>query len=107
MNDVQYVEAARKFAERVVIEGGQGVEQRVVYAFRAVMSRHPSDRELQSLTTLFRETLAEFQGNSEAAGLLLATGESPRNEQIEPVELAAWTMVANLILNLDETLTKG
>jgi len=107
MNDVQYVEAARKFAERVISEGGTSVEERVTFAFRSVMARKPKAAEMQSLTTLLTEYLSEFRKSPDAATKLLSAGESPRNEQLEANELAAWTMVTHLLLNLSESVTKG
>lgn len=107
MNDVQYVEAARKFAERVLSEGGSSVEERVTFAFRSVVARRPNSAEMQSLTTLLTEYLSEFRKSPDAAAKLLAAGESPRNEQLDANELAAWTMVTHLLLNLSESVTKG
>ncbi|MFT5324398.1 MAG: mono/diheme cytochrome c family protein [Planctomycetaceae bacterium] len=107
MNDVQYVEAARKFAERVISEGGGSVEERVTFAFRSVVARQPNATELQSLTTLLTEYLSEFRKSPDAATKLLSAGESPRNEQLDANELAAWTMVTHLLLNLSESVTKG
>ncbi len=107
MNDVQFIEAARKFAERVMLEGGTGIDQRVSFAFRSVLTRQPNDTERQSLARLFQDYRAEFQEHSESATKLLSIGESPRNEQLDANELAAWTMVTHLLLNLSETVTKG
>jgi len=107
MNDVQFVEAARKFAERVMTEGGTQVNQRVAFAVRTVLARHPSDAELQSLTNLFNDVLSDFQTNPDSASSLLSAGDSPVNKQLNPNELAAWTMVTHLLLNLSETVTKG
>ncbi len=107
MNDVQFVEAARKFAERVITEGGSSVEERVTFAFRSVVARKPNAAELQSLTTLLTEYLSEFRKSPDSATKLLSAGESPRGEQFEANELAAWTMVTHLLLNLSESVTKG
>lgn len=107
MNDVQYVEAARKFAERVITEGGTTVDERVTFAFRSVVARRPNSTEMQSLTTLLTEYLSDFKSNPEFATKLLSAGESPRNEQLDANELAAWTMVTHLLLNLSESVTKG
>lgn len=107
MNDVQYVEAARKFAERVLTEGGTSVEERVTFAFRSVVARKPNAAEMQSLTTLLTEYFSEFRKTPDAAVKLLAAGESPRNEQLDMNELAAWSMVTHLLLNLSESVTKG
>ena len=107
MNDVQFVEAARKLAERVMIEGGSGVQDRITFAFRSVLARHPSPSELGSLTQLFDDYHAELAADPEAAKKLLAAGESPRTESLDVIELGTWTMIAHLLLNLSETVTKG
>jgi Protein of unknown function (DUF1553)/Protein of unknown function (DUF1549)/Planctomycete cytochrome C len=107
MNDVQYVEAARKFAERVMMEGGTGVDERMTFAFRSTLSRGPTAGESQSLTSLFEDCLSSFRNDPESATRFLSAGESPQSEQLEPSELAAWTMVTHLLFNLSETVTKG
>jgi len=107
MNDVQYVEAARKFAERVMMLGGSTSDQRVTFAFQSVLNRQPAETERQSLSNLYEEYLSQFRSDPEAATKLLAAGESPRNNQLDPVEQAAWTMVTHLLLNLSETVTRG
>jgi hypothetical protein len=107
MNDVQFFEAARKFAECVISDGGSDVRQRITFAFRSVLARHPSPSELDSLTQLFHDYHAELTENPEIAPKLLAAGESPRNESLDANELGTWTMIAHLLLNLSETVTKG
>ena len=107
MNDVQYIEAARKFAERVISEGGQNVDQRITFAFSSVLARQPSPSELVTLTQLLIDYHAEFKDNPESATKLVTTGESPRNESLDVSEMGAWTMITHLLLNLSETLTKS
>jgi hypothetical protein len=107
MNDPTYVEAARKLAERMLIEGGSSPPERIVFAFRLTTARSPSERELAVLERIYREQLQAYQQNPESATKLLSVGESPRNEQLDVLELAAWSMVASVILNLDEAVTKG
>lgn len=107
MNDVQFVEAARRFAERTVVEGGDNPASQLSWAFRRVLSRRPSETELKSLLSLYEEYRTEFTANPEAAMKLLAVGESARNEQLNAANVAAWTMVTHLILNLSETVTRG
>ncbi|MEO2025163.1 MAG: PSD1 and planctomycete cytochrome C domain-containing protein [Fuerstiella sp.] len=107
MNDVQYVEAARKFAERVITEGGTSVDDRVIFAFRSVLNRRPNTTELQSLTNLYEEYLSLFRGDPESAAKFLSAGESPLSDLLDPKELAAWSMVTHLLLNLSETVTRG
>ena len=113
MNDVQYVEAARKLAERVVMEA-RGVREgtavspadRLSHAFRLATARQPTADESAVLLASFQAHLAKYQGDKPAAEKLIAIGESKRNESLDATELAAYTLVCNLILNLDEVVTK-
>ena len=107
MNDVQFIEAARKFAERVLREGGAGIEERARFAFRSLVARRPGESELKTLSRLFNEYLEQFKADPGAAPKLLSVGESPRDQKLDVNELAAWTMVTHLLLNLSETVTKG
>jgi hypothetical protein len=106
MNDVQFFEAARKLAERVMLEGGQTPQSRIVYGFRLATARPPDPSELGVLKRQYQTHWAEFQHDEPAARRIIEVGESPRDGSLDLRELAAWTMVANLLLNLDETLTK-
>ena len=107
MNDVQFVEAARKFAERILKQDGKTDAERITFAFRSVLSRAPNPTELKSITALLSESRAEFVKEPKSAMQLLAAGESRRDEALDANELAAWTMVTHLVLNLSETVTKG
>ena len=107
MNDVQFVEAARTFAERVLKEGGTTNDERITFAFRSAVAREPTATEIATITALLNESVAEFLKEPEAAKLLLASGESPRDESLDANELAAWTMVTHLVLNLSEIVTKN
>ena len=107
MNDVQFVEAARKFAERVMNEGGISTNDRIDFAFRSLLSRKPTQNEILSLSNLLEEYLSQFNGDPESAKKLLSAGESPQNEQLNSSELAAWTMITHLLLNLSEAVTRG
>jgi hypothetical protein len=106
MNDPTYVEAARKLAERMMSEA-QDDKQRIAFAYRLAMARAPKASETEVLLKLYRGQLASFRQNAAAAKKLLRVGESELNSKLDPAELAAWTMVASAILNLDETITKG
>ena len=86
---------------------GTGVEVEFAYGFRLATARRPDPEELGVLLRQYETHLTEFRQDAESAGRGVAAGESPREEALDVGELAAWTMVANLILNLDETLTKG
>jgi hypothetical protein len=107
MNDVQFVEAARCFAERVLLESGEDIDDRLIFAFRAATSRLPDAGELDILRTTFGEQLASFEADGDSALALISVGESPIGTQFDVAELAAWTMLTNLILNLDEVVTRG
>src|SRR5262249_17601004 len=106
LNDKQYVEAARKLAERMMLEGSASPAERAAFGFRLATSRKPSASELTVLLKVYESELAEVQADADAAARLLADGDAKRNEALDVNDLAAWTMVANLILNLDETVTK-
>jgi hypothetical protein len=107
MNDPTYVEAARKFAERILREGGNTTASRLAFAFQSVTSRPPSDAELAVLGRVLDRQRAAFREHPEAAKKLLASGESLADATLDPAELAAWAMVASAILNTDEAVTKG
>ncbi|HJT31804.1 MAG TPA: DUF1553 domain-containing protein [Pirellulales bacterium] len=106
MNDPTYVEAARKLAERVLGQAG-GVDERLAQMFRLVLARGLNAREAAVLRRILDEQFARFRDDTDAALKLLSVGESPRDERIEPAELAAWATVASIILNLDEAVTRN
>jgi len=106
LNDPTYVEAARAMAQRALREGGKDVNSRIVYAFRLALARKPSARELKVLRNLLTQQMANYRREMKAADELLRVGESKADDKIDRAELAAWTVVASAILNLDETVTK-
>jgi len=107
MNDEQFVEASRAFAQRIMTEGGTTVAERAAFAFRSATTRYATADELAVLTELHQAHLAKFQGDKEAAAKLIQIGESKPDDRLDPSELATWTMIGNLLLNLDETVTKN
>jgi Protein of unknown function (DUF1553)/Protein of unknown function (DUF1549)/Planctomycete cytochrome C len=107
LNDTQFVEAARFFAERVIRDGGTTPEERLTYAFRLATARRPIANELAVLVDVFHSQLAKYKGDAEAAKKLLDVGAKKSDlTKTDPSELAAYTMAASMILNLDETITK-
>jgi hypothetical protein len=106
MNDPTYVEAARALAQRALLEGGKDEKRRIVYAFRLATARTPSGREIGVLRELLKGRRSAFAADRRSALRLIAVGESSRDSRLDPAELAAWTTVASVILNLDETITK-
>ena len=107
MNDPQYVEAARFLAQRTVKEGGRTTQERASFVFEIATARAPSDAELAALLSTYEDHHAQFLTDREGASQLIAIGETPPDPTLDTAELAAWTMVANLVLNLDEVITKG
>jgi hypothetical protein len=107
LNDPQFVEASRAFAQRILLEGGSTVESRIRYAFRLATARLPDQGETEVLESLLSEQLGEFRGNPAAATDLLAVGQFRHDPALDAAELAAWTTVATVLLNLDETVTKS
>ena len=105
MNDVQYVEAARGFAEWITTQGTGPLEHQVEKAMIRAVARKPDPTETQWLVTQWQDHHKHFQAHPEEATALVTTGEAPRLSAITAPELAAWTMIANLLLNLDEALT--
>jgi len=106
MNDPTYIEASRKLAERLMKEA-KSDKDRVTLAYRLAMGRAPKAEEIRVLLKLYEEQLKAYRANDQAASKLLGVGESGRNESLNQAELAAWTVVASTVLNLDETVTKG
>ena len=107
MNDPTYVEAARHLAQRLLNEAGPDADARAIRGFRLATARVPSAQERTVLVELFNEQLRQYQSNPEQAEKLLAVGDSPVDESLDRAELAAWTIVASVLLNLDETITRG
>jgi hypothetical protein len=106
LNDPSYVEAARVFAERIIQEGGESVTERINWAYQWTLSRMPQPKELEIITSLYEKHQAEYTADLDAANALVSTGEAPMTEGVAPDELAAWTSVARVILNLHETIMR-
>jgi hypothetical protein len=106
LNDPTYVEASRKLAERLLAEA-KSDKDRVGLGFRLATARPPKAAETKVLLDLLNQQLALYRAEPAAALKLLKVGESGRDEKTDSAQLAAWTMVASAILNLDETVTKN
>ena len=100
MNDVAFVEAARMLGERMMNEGG------ISGGVRLVLAREPKPRESKILAAALDRFRASFAKDPAAAQKLISQGDSKPNANLDPVELAAYTSLGSLLLNLDETLTK-
>ncbi|SFS13105.1 Concanavalin A-like lectin/glucanases superfamily protein [Granulicella pectinivorans] len=106
MNDVQWVEASRALAERVIVEGGKKPEERIRYMSEIVLSHTPTPQMQGVLTASLTQMEQHYGADPAAAQKLVAVGEKKRNPAIPAPELAAWTMVASEMMNLDETVNK-
>ncbi len=106
MNDPTYVEAARALAARMLTEGGKTARARVNFAFRMATGRLPDGQERAVLVGAAQAALADYRVHTDQTAALLKIGASENNPRLDPKELAAWTTVASMILNLDETITK-
>jgi mono/diheme cytochrome c family protein len=106
LNDVQFVEAARAFAERIFRSADKDRE-RIVWAFEECLSRPPQDEELALVEQTYRREQARYARAPDAARKFLASGESLRDERIPLADHAAWAQVAALVMNLSENITRN
>ncbi len=107
MNDVQFFEAARALGQRMMTEGGLTPAERIQYGFRLVTARRPLEPEREVLKGLYEKQLARYAAAPEDARQVITFGESKSNPALNPSELAAYTLVANTLLNMDEALNKN
>jgi len=106
LNDPAFVEAAQALARRIVRQAGPDNRDRAIYGFRLCVLRPPHPRELDSLLTLYQKQLTKYSRDVDDAVVLAPPVLGKRPEGAVVPELAAWTVVANVLLNLDETVTK-
>lgn len=106
LNDPTHVEAARVFATRILRDGGDDFRSRLRYAFGRTLSRSPHGREARLLLELLRRHRQQLRRDPAAARKLVGVGLSPGPSGLDPVEVAAWTSVARVLLNLGETVTR-
>ena len=106
LNDPQYIEAARHLAERAILEGGSTAQERAACLFQLATLRPPEPAELREIVGVFHDRAAHYSQQPEAASKLISVGAAPAEPSIDSVELAAWTLAANVVLNLDEVITK-
>jgi hypothetical protein len=106
LNETSFVEAAKTLAARMLMESASDTEARITHAYLLAVARPPSSQELQVLQDTYQRMRQHFAQRPAEANALLAVGESPRNPEMDPIDHAAWTAVAQVILNLDETMTK-
>jgi hypothetical protein len=107
LNDPQFVEASHAFAQRILLEGGPTTKSRIAFAFRAATGRVPGDDEVEVVQETLLKQMAEYRANPAQAKQVLSVGTFRSQPTLDPSEVAAWTTIASMILNLDETITKG
>jgi hypothetical protein len=106
LNEVTFVEAARKLAESMILEGGATAESRVDWAFLRVLSRKPDAFEKDTVLKRLKARLERLAPDDNASRQLVAVGNSKAADTIPAAELAAYTVTANVLLNLDETVSR-
>ncbi len=106
LNDPVYVEAAQGLARRIVAEGGATVEDRSAFVLRLALARPPQEAQVNQLTALYRSELEHYRGHAKAAEQMATMPLGPLPAGYDVSELAAWTVVANVVLNLDGVLSK-
>ena len=107
MNDPSYVEAAKRFAVRILREAPKSPEERVRWAWRQTLSRAASADEVTTLLGLLEHQSADYRADTAAAKAFLKSGASSAPGDLDPAELAAWTDIARALLNLHETMTRS
>ena len=106
LNDPQFVEAARVLAQAAIKDGGEKPEQKIDFIARRLLARSFTPDELKVVQASLTDLLAEYKAKPEEAKKLIAVGESKADPAVDPGTLAAWTMLANELMNLDEVLNK-
>jgi mono/diheme cytochrome c family protein len=106
LNDPSNVEAARVFAERIVRTGGDTPEARLTFAFRLALAREPATKERDALLGLLASRQEHFAGREDEAKQLISVGQHPAADDLDPAELAAWTMVARVLFNVQELFVR-
>lgn len=107
LNDPTYVEAARVFAARIVVEGGQDDGVRIRWAWRRALQREPRAEEIRVAEELLAAQGAVHRADPKGAAALISTGQSPVPTGLDPVEVAQWTHLARVLLNLHELITRS
>jgi hypothetical protein len=107
LNDKAFVEASAALARRILAECQGEAKDRAAYGFKLCVARTPGAKELDVLVHLYEENLAKYRQDPAAAQALAKNGAKELPGDVDAAELAVWTVIANVLLNLDETITKG
>jgi hypothetical protein len=106
MNDPQFVEASRILAERMMMHGGETLQDKMNFGFRLLTARSLEEEEAEIFIKLFQEEYKQYQQDQESAQALLKVGDYPRNQRLDVAETAAFSVVASMMMNHDEAYTK-
>lgn len=106
LNDPTYVEAARAFGARIQKEAKGGISERITWAFQTALQRNPAPTELATLRGVYEKHLASYKADPAAADAYLKTGFAPVPDGSDKPELAAWSHIARILINLHETITR-
>ena len=106
LNDPTFVEAARVFGQRIMTSGGATLPDKLTYAFEHAVARSPSSAEQRALAEIWQQQKALYTQEQTAAAQLVGQGASAKAQNLDTVEHAAWTALASVLLNLDETITR-
>jgi hypothetical protein len=106
LNDEQFIETARHLAQRAIKEGGDSFDERLNVIASRLVARPFQREEAAVIRASLNDLLAHYKAQPEDAKKLLAVGESKADPSLDPSDLAAWTMLANELMNLDEVLNK-
>jgi hypothetical protein len=106
MNDTQFVEAARHLAQHALEQGGDSFDTRLNFLTQRLLSRPFKDPETKIARAALADLMQHYKDHPDEAKQLLTVGDSKRDESLDPSTHAAWTMLTNQLMNLDETLNK-
>jgi hypothetical protein len=106
LHDPQFVEAARHLAGRMLTEAGPTSRERLVHGFRLCQSRPPTETELAVLSEIADKRITQYRADLEAARQLVSVGDTPVEKSFEEAELAAWTTIGRMLMNVSEFVTK-
>lgn len=106
LNEITFVEAARQLGQRMLLDGGNSPEERITYGFRVALGRVPTEQELNVLKAGLLADLEKYKTDAAAAKELVSFGDALPDAKLDIAELAAYAVTANVLLNLDEFITR-
>jgi hypothetical protein len=107
LDDPTYVETARAFAARILSECTGTTEERITWAWQQALQRNPTPQEMKTISSLLAERIAEYRADPRSAEALSKVGQAQAPASVDKIDLAAWTHIARVLLNLHETITRS